>query len=63
MSVGAVQTAHRMSASEFRAFEAGRPEHERWELIAGVPVMMVPPLLVHNRIADNLTRLLNAALD
>jgi Uma2 family endonuclease len=52
-----------MSAPEFRAFEAGRPEHERWELIAGVPVKMVPPLLVHNRIADNLSRLLNAALD
>jgi Uma2 family endonuclease len=51
-----------MSAREFRAFEAGRPEHERWELIAGVPVMMVPPLLVHNCIAGNLDRLLNAAL-
>ena len=62
MSVGAVQTADRMSASEFRAFEAGRPEHERWELIAGVPVMMVPPLLVHNLIAGNLDRLLNEAL-
>jgi Uma2 family endonuclease len=51
-----------MSAREFRAFEAGRPEHERWELIAGVPVMMVPPLLVHNRIAGNLDHLLNDAL-
>ena len=63
MPVGAVQTSRRMSAREFRAFEAERPEHERWELIAGVPVMMVPPLLVHNRIADNLSRLLNDALD
>jgi Uma2 family endonuclease len=51
-----------MSAREFRAFEATRPENERWELIAGVPVMMVPPLLVHNVIANNLNLLLNAAL-
>src|SRR5688500_7203844 len=62
MSVGAVETSHRMSAREFRAFEAGRPEHERWELIGGVPVMLVPPLLVHNCLAGNLDRLLNEAL-
>jgi Uma2 family endonuclease len=62
MLAHAAKMSGRMSASEFRAFEAGRPDHERWELIAGVPVMMAPPLIVHNRIADNLSRLLNDAL-
>ena len=52
----------RMSAREFRAFAESRPDHERWELIAGVPIMMVPPLLVHNLVANNLNLLLSAAL-
>jgi Uma2 family endonuclease len=54
--------AGRMSGTEFRAFQERRPDHERWELIAGIPVMMVPPTIVHNRIAGNLERLLNDAL-
>jgi Uma2 family endonuclease len=54
---------HRMSGADFRAFQAGRPDHERWELQAGVPMMMTPPTIAHNRIAGNLERLLNAALD
>uniref|UniRef100_Q07GZ1 Putative restriction endonuclease domain-containing protein n=1 Tax=Rhodopseudomonas palustris (strain BisA53) TaxID=316055 RepID=Q07GZ1_RHOP5 len=52
----------RMSGGDFRAFQAGRPDSERWELIAGIPMMMTPPTLVHNRIASNLERLLSAAL-
>ncbi len=52
----------RMSGAEFRRFQAGRPDHERWELIRGVPVMMVPPTLAHNHVASNLQRLLNEAL-
>jgi Uma2 family endonuclease len=52
----------RMSAERFRAFQNGRPDHERWELIAGVPMMMAPPTIAHNRIAGNLGRLLNDAL-
>jgi Uma2 family endonuclease len=51
-----------MSAAEFRAFQERRPDQERWELIAGIPVMMVPPTIAHNRIAGNLERLLNDAL-
>jgi len=43
-------------------FPGDRPDHERWELVKGVPVMMVPPTIAHQRIADNLTRLLNDAL-
>jgi Uma2 family endonuclease len=54
--------AGRMSAERFRAFQDGRPDHERWELIAGVPMMMTPPTLAHNHIAWNLQRLLNNAL-
>jgi Uma2 family endonuclease len=51
-----------MSAQQFRAFQDGRPDHERWELIAGVAMMMTPPTIAHNRIASNLERLLNDAL-
>jgi Uma2 family endonuclease len=51
-----------MSAQQFRTFQDGRPDHERWELIAGVPMMMAPPTIAHNRIASNLERLLNDAL-
>ena len=54
--------AGRMAGESFRAFQAGRPDHERWELIAGVPMMMTPPTIAHNRIAGNLERLLNDAL-
>ena len=52
-----------MTAAAFRAFQHGRPDHERWELIAGVPMMMTRPTIAHNRIAGNLERLLNDALD
>ena len=51
-----------ISAERFRAFQTGRPDHERWELIAGIPMMMTPPTIAHNRIAGNLERLLNDAL-
>jgi Uma2 family endonuclease len=51
-----------MSGAEFRAFQARRPDHERWELLGGVAMMMTPPTIAHNQIASNLERLLNAAL-
>ncbi|MBR0955762.1 Uma2 family endonuclease [Bradyrhizobium japonicum] len=54
--------AGHMSGERFRAFQEGRPDHERWELVAGVPIMMTPPTIAHNRIAGNLERLLNDAL-
>ena len=44
----------RMSGERFRTFQARRPDHERWELIAGIPMMMPPPTLIHNHIAGNL---------
>jgi Uma2 family endonuclease len=55
--------AGRMSGSEFRSFQERRPDRERWELVAGVPMMMTQPTIAHNRIASNLERLLNDALD
>ncbi len=53
----------KMSAGAFRRFQARRPDRERWELVAGRPVMMAPASLAHNRIASNLERLLNDALE
>jgi Uma2 family endonuclease len=52
-----------LSIEAFRAFYHGRPDEERWELIDGVPMMMAPPTFVHQRIASNLERLLNDALE
>jgi Uma2 family endonuclease len=51
-----------MSGAEFRAFQARRPDHERWELLGGVAMMMTPPTIAHNQIASNLERLLNQGL-
>lgn len=63
MAVAAAdRTSSLMSGTDFRAFQKRQPNHERWELIAGVPMMMTPPTLAHNRIASNLERLLNDAL-
>jgi hypothetical protein len=45
-----------MSGAEFRAFQAGRPDHERWELIGGVAMMMAPSMIAHNHIVTNLQR-------
>ncbi|MER7585875.1 MULTISPECIES: Uma2 family endonuclease [Bacteria] len=63
MPLAAVRSQARpMSGAEFRSFQEKRPDHERWELIGGLPVMMTPPFMEHNRIASNLENLLNAAL-
>ncbi|MBR0841740.1 Uma2 family endonuclease [Bradyrhizobium liaoningense] len=52
-----------MSGAEFRAFQDTRPDYERWELVAGVAMMMTPPTIAHQRIAGNLERLLNDCLE
>lgn len=54
---------HDFDEAEFHRFLEGRPEEERWQLIDGEPIMMAPPTLVHQRIAANLARKLNDALD
>jgi Uma2 family endonuclease len=51
------------SVEAFHRFRDGRPDHEKWELIDGVAVMMPPPRLMHQRISANLERMLNARLE
>jgi Uma2 family endonuclease len=64
MGVAITETfAGRMSGSEFRSFQERRHDRERWVLMAGVPMLMTPPTITHNRIASNLERLLDGALD
>lgn len=48
---------------QFCAFREERPKEEKWELIDGVPMMMPPPTLIHQRIAGNIALLLNRRLD
>jgi Uma2 family endonuclease len=43
------------------AFLETRPDEERWDLIEGIAVMMAPPSYAHQRIASNLSQLLNIA--
>jgi Uma2 family endonuclease len=51
-----------LTMEQFHAFRDERPKEEKWELIDGVPIMMPPPTLVHQQIADNLNLLLNVRL-
>jgi len=50
-----------MDVDEFMGFLQTRPEGERWDLIEGVAVMMVPASYAHQRITRNLCELLNSA--
>jgi Uma2 family endonuclease len=62
--VGASQPkSEPLSVEAFRNWVASRPDEERWELVAGVPMMMAPPTRDHQRIASNLERLLNDAIE
>jgi Uma2 family endonuclease len=63
MASAPIRDDPRLSVELFRGFIGGRPEEERWELIDGLPVMMAPPTRAHQRIASNLERLLNDALE
>jgi Uma2 family endonuclease len=63
MASAPIRDHPRLSVELFRGFLEGRPEEERWELIDGLPVMMAPPTKAHQRIASNLERLLNDALE
>lgn len=47
---------HRMTGAQFWLFQESGPDHERRELVKGTPMMMVPPTIANQRIADNLTR-------
>jgi Uma2 family endonuclease len=63
MAVAPQRNPPRLSVEVFRGFLEGRPDEEHWELIDGVAVMMAPPTLAHQRIATNLQRVLNEALE
>lgn len=52
-----------LSPEGYFAFLRTCPHEERWQLIDGTAVMMTPPTLVHQRIALNLERRLNDALE
>jgi Uma2 family endonuclease len=55
-------TYRRLDMETFHGFRDDRPKEEKWELIDGRPVTIPPPSLVHQRIADNLERLINDRL-
>ena len=50
----------RLTLEVFHAFRDERPKEEKWELIDGVPMMMPPPSLIHQRIAKNIAAMLDA---
>jgi Uma2 family endonuclease len=51
-----------LTLEQFHAFRDERPKEEKWELIDGVPMMMPPPTLMHQRIAGNLEVMFNSVL-
>ena len=57
-----IRMVPQVTLEQFHAFRDERPKEEKWELIAGVPHMMPPPRLIHQRIAGNLEALLNERL-
>jgi hypothetical protein len=57
------QRERRMSGADFRAFQATRPDHERWELVGGVAIPGPRPTILHNYLAGNLIGLLNRRLE
>jgi Uma2 family endonuclease len=51
------------TADQFLEFYMTRPEGERWQLVDGLAMMMVPANRKHQRIARNLFRILDDALE
>ena len=47
------------TADQFLDFYMTRPDEERWQLVDGLAMMMVPPSFMHQRIAENFMRLLD----
>ena len=58
-----LRKASLLTEEQYEIFLRSRPDEERWQLIDGVPVMMPPPTLRHQRIGANLLRLLSDTLD
>jgi Uma2 family endonuclease len=63
MTGAAAQKPSYWTIDRFRSWTESRPDEERWELIDGAAILMTPPTLAHQRIALNLERLLNDALE
>ncbi|MBZ8133372.1 Uma2 family endonuclease [Afifella sp. IM 167] len=51
------------TADQFLEFYMGRPDEERWQLVDGCAMMMVPPDAAHHVISKRLARLLDDALE
>ncbi len=51
-----------VTLEHFHAFRDERPKEEKWELIDGVPHMMPPQRLIHQRISRNIEELINTRL-
>jgi Uma2 family endonuclease len=60
--MGVLNPSFQVTLEQFQALREERPKEEKWELIGGTPVMMPPPTLMHQRVAGNLARLLEARL-
>jgi Uma2 family endonuclease len=50
------------TADQFLEFVMTRPDEERWQLVDGLAMMMVPPSFLHQKIGRNLFALLDRAL-
>lgn len=51
------------TADQFLDFYMTRPDEERWQLVDGLAMMIAPPTIVHQRIAGNFLKLLDAVDD
>src|SRR5882724_13574216 len=51
------------TADQFLDFYMTRPDGERWQLVDGLPMMMVPPTPIHQKLGKNLLKLLDRALE
>jgi Uma2 family endonuclease len=51
------------TADQFLDFYMTRPDGERWQLVDGLPMMMVPPTPIHQKLGKNLLYLLDRALE
>ena len=57
-----LRRAPQLTMEQFHAFRDERPKEKKWELIDGLAVKEERLALLHQRIASNLQRLLNARL-
>jgi Putative restriction endonuclease len=51
-----------VTLAEFDAFRDPSPEHEKWELIAGIPTLAARATIVHQRVAGNIASRINRQL-